>query len=589
MIRPMARPLDDERRAPRGDPTARWLAVPLLLAVAAYWRVLGGEFVFDDLPQVVNNPAVRDLPGALRGFFPALLSGRRPVTLLTFALDHAAAGLSPWAFHATNVAIHLGVTALAFLFARALLRLAGAAHPTGVAVAAAGAFALHPLQTQAVSYVVQRAEALAAGAYLGTLLLLLHAERRGPLPRRAAAFAAALATFTLGLGAKATLVSLPLAWLLVTFAVPTAEQRAALLTWPRRLLLLAPFAALVVAFSALTLGRIEGATDAGFAVPGLPAGHYFLTQSRVLLTYLRLLLWPTGQSVDWAFPTSHAITEPAVLAAGLALLTVMATALSLLGFGRRWPDGDPDRAAARVAAFGAGWFFVALSASSTVVARDDVLAEHRVYLAALGVFLSAAVGAERLVAKLALAEPRRAVAAALLTGAVWLGLAAALHRRNAVWESAVALWSDAVQKAPHKPRARLGLGNALLARGDHGAAIAHYQHGLSRLRAEAVEAEGPLRKNLGVALVRAGRPGEAVAPLRRAAELLPQDPEAAAGLAVALLSTGDLDEAELEAARALVLSPGHALATRVLLLADEERSRRAAQGPEGAAAPAPRP
>jgi Flp pilus assembly protein TadD len=585
----MAPPVQTVRPEPPGDPTARWLAVPLLLAVAAYWRVLGGELVFDDLPQLAGNAALRDLPAALRDFLPALLSGRRPVTVLTFALNHALTGLQPWALHATNVAIHLVVTALAFAFARAMLRLAGAAHPTGLAVAAAGAFALHPLQSQAVSYLVQRAEALAAGAYLGTLLLLLEAERRGPGRRGAAAYLGALATFLVGLGAKATLVTLPLAWLLAAFAVPTAAARATLATWPRRLLLLAPFAALVAAFAQRTVGRMEGATDAGFSVPGLAPLQYFLTQWQVLLTYLRLLVWPAGQSVDWAFPTARSLADPAVVMSGLALLALLAAAASLLSFGRRWPDGDPDRAAARLAAFGVGWFFVVLSATSSVIPRQDVLVEHRLYLASLGVFLALAVGAERLLAHQDLPEPRRAVAAALLTGAVWLGLAAALHRRNAVWESGVALWGDAVAKAPHKARVRLGLGNALLARGDHEGAVAQYREALSWLKADAAVAEGPLQQNLGTALVRAGRPAEGLGPLRRATELMPGSVDAAVGLAVAALAAGDLDTAELEAARTLFLSPEHPLALRVLLLADAERDRRAKQGPDGDPAARPTP
>lgn len=575
----MIRPRETDRAGPPGDLAARWLAAPLLLAVAAYWRVLGGELVFDDLPQVADNPAVRDLPAAVRGFLPALLSGRRPVTVLTFALNHATTGLQPWALHATNVAIHLGVTLLAFAFARAVLRLAGAAHPTGVAVAVAGVFALHPLQSQAVSYVVQRAEALAAGAYLGALLLLHEAERRGPGWRRGAAGLGAAAAFVLGLGAKATLVTLPAAWLLLAATVPTAAARARLAGWRRRLLLLAPLVAVEVAFVAGTLGRIEGAADAGFGVPGLPPLDYFLTQWRVVLTYLRLLLWPAGQSVDWAFRSAHALSEPEVLTAGLALLAILAAGAALLRQGRRPPDAAPDRAAARVAAFGVAWFFLLLSATSSLLPRGDVLVEHRVYLAGLGVFLALAVGAERALARLPGPGFRRTAAAALVVGAVWLGLAAALHRRNAVWESAQALWGDAVAKAPDKPRPRLGLGNALLARGDLEGAIGAYRHALSRLRPDAAAAEAPLRQNLGVALVRAGRPAEAMAHLRRAAELRPDDAEAAAGLAAAALAAGDLDTAELEAARALVLSRDHPLATRVLLLADEERSRRQKQGP----------
>ncbi|MBK9516132.1 MAG: tetratricopeptide repeat protein [Anaeromyxobacter sp.] len=587
-------PRDHQPRAPErvappaaGAPLAWLLVAPLLLALAAYARVLHGEFVFDDLPNVVNAPAVRQLPAALRAFVPDLLAGRRPVTVLTLALDHAAGGLEPFTFHATNLGLHLLAVLLVFGFTRAVLRLAGAGlpaagrggspaaraalDPDALALVVAGLFALHPLQSQAVSYVVQRAEVLASLGYLGALWLLLLAERHGPGWRGALAYGGALLALALGLGSKAILVTLPVAYLLLTWAVPGPAARGALTTWPRRLALLAAPVALIGLFAARTSRRLEGSTDAGFAVPGLPAGDYFLTQWRVVATYLRLLLWPAGQSADWAFSTSHSLGEPAVLLSGALLLALVAAAAALLWWSRR-PAGaggpanggglpEADRLAARLAAFGIGWFFVVLSATSSVIPREDVLVEHRTYLASWGVFLALAVAAERGLARLP--ARRRTLAALLLVGLTWSGLAALTWRRNAVWESALALWSDAAAKAPGKPRVHLGLGNALLARGEAEAAIAEYRLGLATLRADAAPAEAPLQQNLGAALARAGRPAEAVAPLRRALALDPRSADAAAGLAVALLAAGELEEAGRAAVAALTLRPEDPVAHRV--------------------------
>lgn len=582
---PMARPHQTERSAPPGDPSARWLPVPLLLAAAASWRVLDGSLLFEDLPAVAAEPALRDLPLALRGALPALLAGRRPLAVLTFAVQHATTGLSPVALHAASLLLHLGVAALAFAFLRAVLRLAGAAHPTGLAVAAAGAFALHPVQSAAVSSVAQRGELLAAAAVLGALLLLLEAERRGPDLRGIAAWLGALAAFALGLGSAAAAATLPLAWPLLTFAVPTAAARATLSSWPRRVLLLVPFAAVEVALALRGPGPAQAAGAA--LAPRLPPLDYLLTQWRVLLTYLRLLAWPEGQSVDWAFTASRSLADPAVIMAGLALLALLAAAASLLSFGRRWPDGDPDRAAARLAAFGLAWFLVTLAATSSVFPQGELLAEHRVYLAALGVYLAAAVGAERLLAHQELPAPRRSVAAALATGAVWLGLAAALHRRNAAWESAEALFTDAVEQAPARPHARLGLGRALLARGDREGAIHQYRDALAGLDPDEPADEGPLQEALGAVLVEAGRPAEALEPLRRVVELEPERATALAALAEAALLAGQAGEAERAARRALVLAPGDERAARVLSRLSADRDRAGPQGPDGDAAPRP--
>jgi hypothetical protein len=466
----------------------RWLALPLLLAAWGYARVLDGEFLLDDLTVVVGDPAVRDLGAALRGLWPWLLEGRRPVTLLTFAFDHARGGLQPRAFHLTSLAIHLAVTVLAYLFARLVLKLAGAARPTGLAVAVAGLFALHPLQSQAVSQVGQRAGLLAAGLYLATLLLLVSAERRGPSLGGALALLGALSTFALGLGTAPLLVTLPVTWLLLAWAVPTAAARRILATWPRRRLVLLPFLALEAAFLLRSVGWRAVAGEAGptgLAADALPPGTWLVTQGRVLLTYLRLLLWPAGQSARWDFSPSEALAEPGGITAGLALLTLLAATVALWRWARDRRLADYDGAAGRVAGFGVAWFFVVVAGASSLAPGAEALSEPRVYLPALGLFLAAGVAAERLLSRLWPVGPARRRAAILLVTATWGVLAMALHRRNAVWESALSLWDNVVEQAPRDPGARLALGDALRARGDGEGAERQYREGIELLGDEA--------------------------------------------------------------------------------------------------------
>ncbi|MGB8930239.1 MAG: hypothetical protein WCC48_03190, partial [Anaeromyxobacteraceae bacterium] len=120
------------------------------LTVLAYVPALGGELQFDDDLTV---PA--EAPVSWRDFLPAGLLGR-PLTALTFAFNRATTGLDPVPLHATNVAIHLAASLVAWLLARATLREAGHPRADGLAVAVAGLFALHPMQAQAVAYIVQR-------------------------------------------------------------------------------------------------------------------------------------------------------------------------------------------------------------------------------------------------------------------------------------------------------------------------------------------------------------------------------------------------------------------------------------------------
>jgi len=547
----------------RRFPWTPLLLVPLLLAVLAYARAQQGEFVFDDIRVVKEYPRI-DLLAVLADFPRALLGGGRPTTQLTFVLDRSRGGLSPSTFHGTSLGLHLAVVVLVWLLARAILRRAGRSEVGGVALVVAGIFALHPLQSEAVSYVSQRSEVLASGFYVAALLVLLLADRRGPGFTGAALGVGALALSTLGMGAKQIVVTLPVAFLLLVLLVPPAGKGDGRSPAWWRVVLVLPIILVDVVLVRGILRSVEGRGDAGFSVPGSDPGSYFLTQWRAVATYVRLLAWPAGQNVDWSFPLSRRLSEPAVLGAGLLLAGMLGGAV-LLWWRSRDREG-PGPAGARSAAYGITWFFLLLAPTSTFVPIADVMVEHRVYLASFGLFLAAVLGGEWVLER-AVAPPRRAWVAAIAAGAVWLALAAALHRRNAVWETELAYWTDAVSKSPGKARPRLGLGWALARQGDLDGAALAFQAGLERVSPDAPVLEGQLLHNLGSMLVRLGRPAEALDPLERAATL---DPDALAPremLAQALWALGETGLAEEQALEILARNPGSALAARVVGLA----------------------
>lgn len=554
----MARP--PRPATPPAARTAWLLSVPLALAALAYARVLHGEFLLDDFPSILDSPAVKDLPGTLRAFPAALLHSGRPVVDLTFALDYARGRLDPFGFHVVNLAIHLCVVGLVFVFTRAVLRLGGAHAPDAIAVGVAGLFALHPIETQAVSYVVQRAESLASGFYLAALLLLLAAERRGRSRIGVAAYAAAVLAFVLGMGTKAIVATLPAAYLLLAAVVPGPGARRGGPGWGSRAAMLAPLVALDAWLSLSTLGSIAGQPHAGFSVEGLPPGTYLLTQLRVVATYLRLLAAPVGQSGYWVIRPSRGLLEPAVLGSGLLLVALLAGAVALFAWARG--RGDESGGAGRVAAFGVAWFFLLLTPTSSFVPLADLLVEHRVYLASWGVFAAVAVGAERLWARVV--GPGRQAWAATAVCAVWGVLALALHARNAVWESRLAFWTDAVAKAPLAQRPHLNLAYALWDRGQPELAIEEYRLALAHGGRAAPADEAFILNNLGVALLSAGRGAEAVEALERASALAPRDPSPLANLALAMARRDDLAAAEAYATRALALDPRHGGALVVL-------------------------
>lgn len=516
---------------------AALLALALALAWFAYWGALRGPFLFDDR-KIFASLITQDLGRFFHGAFFELFAAR-PVTVFSFALQYRVWGAEVAPYHVVNVLLHLGVAVLIFIFTRRTLRDAGHPRSAGVAVAVAGLFAVHPLQSEAVSYVSQRAECLASFFYLASLLLLLAAEEQGSGLRGTGLFLAAVVAFGAGLGSKQIAATIPAAYLLQRLA---ASARAPPRRWVLRALLAAPLFLTSTASAVVNLVATRGSAWAGLDAGGLGPWRYFLTELRMVPAYLRLLVWPAGQNFDHDVDPSRGLVELRTLAAAAAVALVLGFAVWLLRRGS---------ALARVAGFGLVWFLLLLSPTSLVPIRD-LMAEHRVYLASWGVLLAVAIGADHVIHSLA--GPRALPWAAALTGVAWAGLAGALALRNRVYTSEEALWRDVVATSPLKARGHLNLGYALSQKGDLAGAYAELRAALALDRERMWTADA--LSNLGAICIEMGRLEEAEEALRWALRLLPGDPEILLNLAILRLQTGDLDRAEELARQVLARRPG---------------------------------
>ena len=535
------------------------LVAPIALALAGYSRSLRGEFQLDDYTGILENGAIKAFWPWLRSLRPEALVAGRPLTSLTFAANYAAGRLDPLGYHLVNVALHLAVVLLAGLLALRVAALAGAERPRWIALGVAGLFAVHPLQSQAVSYVSQRAELLASALYVATLLLLL-ARDPAARPRPWRHWAAALATFALGIAAKPIVITLPAAWLAIQLAAApgatpgaTPEEGS---RWRRALPAIAPFAVAAGLFAVALLVALRGRLDAGFSVAGTSQWLYFLTQLRALLVYLRMLAWPAGQSVDWTFPTSPGLADPATLGAAMAIGLVAAAAVLLLVRGRR--RATPGGAVARLAGLGLAWFFIVLSVTSSFVPLADNLVEHRVYLASWGLFLAAVAAVDGLAARFG--RRRLAVGAWLVALVV---LTVALYRRNAVWESKEALWSDVLAKSPGSVRARINLGHAYSELGRTEEAMRQWELALPYAGGNVAQ-EAQLLLNLGGAQLVAGRLEDARRSLAAGLQLLPDHDGLLSQMAILAGASRDGATAESLARRALGINPSQPIAWVVL-------------------------
>jgi tetratricopeptide (TPR) repeat protein len=269
----------------------------------------------------------------------------------------------------------------------------------------------------------------------------------------------------------------------------------------------------------------------------------------VVATYLRLLVWPAGQNLDYDFPLSHAVGEPAVLASLGLLLAVAALGASLIALGRR-----TGRVEGLLAGGGIAWFFVTLSVESSVIPIRDVIFEHRAYLPGVGAALALATGLLLGVERLRLrGDP--ALHAALALALVAAPLGAATWRRNLVWQDDLTLWSDVVAKSPGKARPHQLLGEAHAQRGELDAAVRQYLEAL-RLQPRYLEAA----YNLGNAYYAQRRLPQALAAFTLAVQADPGHAMAHNNRGAVLQVLGDLAGAAAAYQEALRLDPGLALA-----------------------------
>jgi hypothetical protein len=529
-----------------GPKNAIAVAAVLLLGALAYSNSLRGEFVFDDLGQIVGNRAIEGL-GAFLGPSGGQVLPNRYVAYLTFALNYLVGGYDPFGWHLVNVAIHLANAVLVWAFVLLAfrsprLRSSAIAPASGaMAFASAAIFVAHPLATQAVSYVVQRITSLATLFYLLAVVLYLAWRLSSRARSRIALYAGVLVSALLAVRTKEIAFTLPVALALVEWAFLEGGRR--------RWLPILPVAAmaLLIPLSLVDLGKPASAmlasADESTRVVA-PAGRhdYLRTQAVVVARYLGMLALPVGQAVD------HEVAiRRSWMALDVAGCTLLLTALASLGGWLAWrstPRGgraafDPS---VRMVALGIGWFFVTLSVESSVIPIADVMNEHRVYLPSAALFPA-------VVTLLALffhrIDPARVARDTVVAGGLAASvLAVATWNRNPVWRNEEALWRDAAGKSPGHFRPVSNWGAALLKQRRFAEAATVLRRGT-----EIDPRSIPARVQLGVTLYLAGDPVAAEAELRRAVALAPDDPDALLNLSALLRAVGKGPEARVHIER----------------------------------------
>jgi tetratricopeptide (TPR) repeat protein len=601
----------------RGGPPA-WVAVVVLLVAisAVYGRSLDAPFIFDDVDGIENNESIFTLwplvgPAEHRGPLnpPSdLPSAGRPLVNLSLAANYRWGRLRPFGYHVFNLAIHSLTALLLWAVVRRTLWLpyfAGRfdASSGWLALTAAILWALHPLQTEAVVYITQRSELLMALFYLTTLYASLRYWSLLPLrsgegravakltsqhaTQRAVWLMLAVFASLAGMASKEVMVSAPLMVLLFDRAFISGSLGVAFRrSWPLYVALACTWLLLL----ALNIGSPRG-KSAGFGL-GPPLISWWMTQSQVLLMYLKLVVWPWPLLIHYRLPYLETFSQASVYV--FPVLALIVITLTLLW--RNHPVG-----------YLLTWLVVVLSPSSVVPILTEIAAERRMYLPLASLVVLFVVGGYVLVQKFfkrstnASQLPRFAIFAPMVALVIAFGLVSANRLR--AYEDPTTLWRDVVQSQPQNALAHGNLGSLYARSGrladgldelqtavsldpeDHtalanlGQALTDtgkFDEAIDKLRAAlAHEPSDPLAlNNLGVAFIHAGRFAEAIDPLERAVRLRPRFAMAHNNLGGALSAVGKNAEAIDQLREALRLDPNLVMAQQNLdvLLAPNARA-----------------
>lgn len=505
-------------------------ALLALLVLIAYANAFDSSFHFDDW-ALFNDPWIT---GGGLGLGIFRLDQTRPLTYWTLHVNHLAGGRSTFGYHFVNIFLHALNSILVLWIARRHL-------PRISALFAAGLFALHPLQTEAVTYVFARSSVLSTALALVSFVLFMRAR-----------LGWSIAAFALSLLAKEETLALPALMAFYDyFFLSRGNWRGVM----RRAWYYAAMMALVVLAAARLFYVLAHTPDptVGFRA-GISTFTYLLTQARVLWRYLQLVVLPVGQNLDYDFRASASLVSPWTTLPALIAMVALLAALVWLA------------AKQKQAAFWALGFFVLISPTSSIVPQRDFIYEHRTYFPLFCLVIAIGWLAAKALARLKSDGPRiGAVFAVLLVCLVLTVL------RNEVWATETSLWRDVTAKSPNKARPYLGMARALMENGRPNDARQALERGLQNdpknyelrmnlavLLLQLGDAAGSLEQsklalaaghhtpemynNMGAAYYRMGRMNDALAGFRRALEIDSCFYNARRNLAMSLSEAGRKDE-----------------------------------------------
>jgi protein O-mannosyl-transferase len=439
----------------------------LIAGIIAYSNSFDCSFHFDD-SNVFQSSVTTGLAsiGDWLRLFP-----NRPIGMLTFALNYNIHGLNLWGYHLVNLIIHLTNAFLVWwltwltLSTPVMKETQISRHKAMAAFLTGLLFVTHPLATQAVTYIAQRFASLATLFYLLSLILFVQGKLwQGGRKIPWFLFGGSIVCAVMGMLTKEIVFTLPFAIILYDYCfLKTAPWKFEM----KDTSLIISFTMLVIFI--LVFFKVSSVSPFSLFSPVAPdqgytysisMKEYFLTQFRVILTYIRLFILPFNQNLDYDYPLSTGFFQLKTFLSFSLLLGILATGVLLF---KRY----------RLISFGIFWFFLTMSVESSIIPiSQNVIFEHRTYLPGVGFFL-AMTGAFFYFFK----ERYLKIAVIILLMIASIN-AVLTYQRNKIWLNDYTLWSDGLKKSLDKARVHVAFGLALFNEGKIDEAIDHYKQAI---------------------------------------------------------------------------------------------------------------
>lgn len=539
-----------------------FLAILLLATIIVYSNTFEAPFVFDDMPNILENRHIRldkiSIEDIVAAGFKSVCS-RRPVANISFAVNYYIHGYNVTGYHIINILIHLANGIILFYIFRVTLMYSQqhwadeqTAIISGLSFTAAFIWLVHPVQTQSVTYIVQRMNSLAALFYLSSILLYIKARiETQSLKKRIYCFIVSTSCGILALGTKEISVTLPFfIFLYEWFFFQNLSK-----SWLKRSL---PYVLVGMILLGILIRIYLGPNPIELILGGYETREFtlfqrVLTQFRVIIFYLSLVLFPhpARLNLEHDFPLSYGLFSPVTTAICMGLLFLGLA--SAVYFAR----------SERLVSFSILWFLGNLFLESSIIPLE-IIFEHRIYLPSTFLILMGVLLFYRYVSNQKI--QRIALVGVCMILCVWT------YERNEIWGEELRFLRDCLKKSPNKARIYNNMGFAMERRGNYKDAEKYYKDALSikpkykeahlniadlyynishfdgaiihyQILLDQVSDDANVHYNLGLAFKGKGELNNAIAQYSKAITLKPDFVQAHSALGAALVKQGKTEEA----------------------------------------------